>query len=251
METNVRKEIELFQSKQNELASIKNQLNKKRTDFEKKIEDERKHFEKSLDPMKENLNKISEEYNLMLENKISVKLEDLIKELSSLSGLDTEIKIDTNVGYWGKRSIKEIIQLMNESDQHLSCTGNYNNKNKYIITLFSGKKLPHYDYRQEFCYKLHFKLDLEELQADGKSLLEHCIAMVRYDDLQGLHYTNLVIAKNIYSLICHLSLNSLSSYISLDNLSINQNNDLLIQALINCDEKQNYNERQKKIKFRK
>lgn len=37
METNVRKEIELFQSKQNELASIKNQLNKKRTDFEKKL----------------------------------------------------------------------------------------------------------------------------------------------------------------------------------------------------------------------
>ena len=246
---NIKENIKYLQAKKEELENLKKKIADKRTDFEKNIEEEKKKFEESLEPLKENANIASQEFNLLASDKVCISLEDLITELSSLTGisiLDMGIKINTNVGYWGKNNIRKMLELMNSSDQHLSCTGNYNKNNFWEITLFADKdKHPRKD-KQAFCYEMSFKLNLEELQSDGKSLLEHCTTKVSYDDMQGLHYTRLVIDKNIGSLNCNLSLNNIvQDEITEGYFKRWYPTDLLTQAIINCVERQNEQKRPK------
>ena len=246
---NIKENIKYLQAKKEELENLKKKIADKRTDFEKSIEEERKKFEESLEPLKESSNRASEEFNLLASNKVCISLEDLITELSSLTGisiLDMGIKIETNVGYWGKNNIRKMLELMNLSDQHLSCTGNYNKNNFWEITLFADKGTHPRKDKQAFCYEMSFKLNLEELQSDGKSLLEHCSTKVGYDDMQGLHYTRLVIDKNIGSLNCNLSLNNIvQDEITEGYFRRWYPTDLLTQAIINCVERQNEQKHQK------
>lgn len=239
---NIKENIKRLQTKKEELECIKKEIDEKRTDFEKNIEDKRKKFEQSLEPLKESLTKASDEFNLLAGNKVSVSLEDLVKELSSLTGisiLNMGIKIETNVGYWGINNKRRILELMNSSDQHLNCTENYNKNNFWEIALFADKNKNLRENTQVFCYCMGFKLNLEELQSDGKTLLEHCSAEVCYDDMQGSHYTNLVINKNIGSLNCNFSLYDLvKDEITKGYSSRWYPSDLLMQAVINCVERQ-------------
>lgn len=244
----IKEKLRYLQAKKRELECIKKEIADKRTDFEKNIEEERKRFEETLEPLKENSNRVSEEFNLLASNKVCVSLGNLITELSSLTGinvLNMGIKIETNVGYWGKNSIRKILELMNSSDQRLNCTGNYNKNNFWEITLFADEGLHPRKDKQAFCYEMSFKLNLEELQSDGKSLLEHCSTKVGYDDLQGLHYTCLVIDKNIGGLNCNLSLNNLiQDEITEGDFRRWYPTYLLTQAILNCVEKQNKQKQQ-------
>lgn len=234
---NIKENLKYLQTKKEELENIRRQIADKRTNFEKNIEEQRKKFEESLETLKESSNRASEEFNSLASNKVCVNLEDLIIELSSLTGiniLNMGIKIETNVGYWGKNSLRKILELMNSYDQHLNCTYNYNKNNFWKITLFANKDKHPCKNKQSFYYEMSFKLNLEELQSDGKSLLEHCSTKVDYDDVQGLHYTKLVIDKNIGSLNCNLSLNDMVK----EECSRWYPADLLTQAVINCVERQ-------------
>lgn len=239
---NIKENIKYLQAKKEELKSIKREIDEKRTAFEKDIEEKRKKFEESLEPLKESSNKASEEFYLLAGNKVSVSLEDLINELSSLTGisiLNMGIEIETNVEYWGKYNLRRILELMNSSNQNLNCTDNYNKNNFWEITLFADKNTNSREKTQVFCYDMSFKLNLEELQSDGKPLLEHCSVKVHYDDMQVKYYTNLVIDKNIGSLNCNLSLNDLvKAEITEGYCGRWYPTDLLTQAVINCVERQ-------------
>ena len=115
---NIKENIKYLQAKKEELENLKKKIADKRTDFEKNIEEERKRFEESLEPLKERSNRASEEFNLLASNKVCISLEDLITELSSLTGIsfsDMGIKIETNVSYWGKHNIRKMLKLMNLS----------------------------------------------------------------------------------------------------------------------------------------
>lgn len=263
MENNINENVKYLQTKKEELERIKKEIEKKRTDFEKTIEDERRKFEEALSPLKESSNKVSEEFNLIAKNKVSVRLEDLVKELSNLTGIsvfEIGIKFETNVGYWGRNNIKRILELMNSENQRLNCMGGNCNRNyHWKLRLFANKNEHPYEMdNQPFCFEMLFGLNLDEVQADGKTLLEHCTAETRYDDMQGSHYTVLVINKNIGDIILNLRLNNLVKEDSRERFNRWYPADLLTQAVINCVERQNEEKQQNsssilkgKIKSRK
>ena len=255
---NIKEYVKYLQTKKEELRSIQNKINGKRANFEKHIEAEKREFEDSLEPLKESSNKACEEFKLLAGNKVSVSLEELIKELSSLTGisiLNMGIKIETNIGYWGRNNMRSILKLMNSYNQDLSCTGNYNKNNFWGITLFADKNTHPRKKEQLFCYEMSFKLNLEEVQADGKSLLDHCSVRVYNDDMQGEDYTRLVIEKNVGSLNCTLNLKDLvKDEVTEGYVTRWYPTDLLTQAIINCVERQNKEKKQtsaSKIKSRK
>ncbi len=238
----IRESIKTLQSKKQELESIKKQIADKRTDFDKNIEEARNKFEESLEPLKESADRMSDEFNLLANNKVCVSLADLTAELSNLTGINVfkmGIKIATNVSYWGKHNKKEIYELINSTSQRLRC--GYCNKDDYwTLKLYADKDLKANDKRQAFCYEMKFLLDLLEVQSDGKTLLDHCSEEINYDDMQGMHYTALVIDKNIESLNCDLSLNNLvQDEETRDGFDRWYPSDLLAKAFLNCAERKN------------
>ena len=242
MEKNLRQNIEFLKEKKDELETIKKKIDGKRIDFEKTVEEERKKFEDSLKPLKESSNKVSEEFNLLAKNRVSVSLEDLVKELSNLTGIsvfETGIKFKTDVGYWGRHNIKKMLELMDSENQRLNCMGGNHDRNYYWeLRLFANKNEHPYEMdKQSFCFEMLFRLNLDEIQADGKTLLEHCTAEIRYDEMQGSHYTVLVINKNIGDIILNLRLDCLVKEDSRERFNRWYPADLLTQAIINCVER--------------
>lgn len=233
--------IKSIQSKKEELENIKKQIANKRTAFEREIEKMRKEFEDSLEPLKENSNRTFEEFNLLASNKVCVSLGNLVTQLSSLTGISTSdmgISIRTNVAYWGKYKLETIAALMNSSPSSLRCIGCSDKDNSLRLILYADKSISCWDEKQAFCYDMTFKLNLEELQSDGISLLEHCSVKVGYDDFAEDYFTTLVIDKNIGGLNCNFSLGSIVQ----DDVTNGFKDswfpsDLLRQAIINCVEK--------------
>ena len=212
MYKNIENKIGYLQSKKEEIESLKENLKEKRTDFDKKIEEARNKFEKSLEPLKINLDVALNDFNLEKEKVIYLRLLDIVEELCSLTGTSEDkigINIKTSLGYWGKNSLKDLVEMKDYHDQSLSCTGNYTNDKVWHLTIYADKNMKSNDLKQEFCYEFTFDLDLNELQFDNKPLLDHCKAQVYYDDMQGLYFTNLLINKDIDYLKCNIKLNDL------------------------------------------
>lgn len=222
--------IKSIQSKKEELENIKKQIDNKRTAFEREIEKMRKEFEDSLEPLKENSNRTFEEFNLLASNKVCVSLGNLVTQLSSLTGistLDMGISIYTNVGCWGKRKLETIGSVVKDDS--------------WKLMLYADKSISCCDEKQAFRYDMTFKLNLEELQSDGISLLEHCSVKFKYDDWAENYYTFLVIDKNIGGLSCNFSLGSIVQDDVKNNFEDRFKDrwfpsDLLRQAIINCVE---------------
>lgn len=256
--TKIKEDLEYLKMKKLELENIKGNISEKRTEFKRKIENERIMFEESLTPLKEKENEVFKEFNLYAEKKITITLGDLINELSSLTGInisDIGINISTRIGYWGKNKLNEMIELMEDENQIGYCMG-YNADRRYYwdLYLFSNKYNQMYDKdSQKFCY--HFILDfkLDEIQNDGKTLLEHCVLVKGYDGLQGLYYTLFSLEKNIGELNLNLSLNDLI-YKDTEEKYVRRfyPNELIEKAVINCLEnknEQNNSHKNSKIKL--
>lgn len=97
--------------------------------------------------------------------------------------------------------------------------------------LISGKGTPSGSLL--FCYLIHLNSTLSDVQADGKTLLEHCAVDVEHDMVDKNIYTSLNIKDNIDDLILRIPLNKLAS----DSNAGWYPADLMKQAIINCVEK--------------
>ena len=94
---------------------------------------------------------------------------------------------------------------------------------------------------------MNFPLDLNEIQSDGKTLLEHVSAVAKYNELRGEVCTLLNLNKKIEYLNCNIELDNL---IRSDDKDNNFNSwypaDLFTQAVVNCVEKKKYSNVKKK-----
>lgn len=125
---------------------------------------------------------------------------------------------------------------MNTSNQRLNCNCDKNYHSK--LELFANKNEDsHMMNNQPFCFEMLFDLNLDQVQADGKTFLEHCVAEIRYDYFQEAHYTVLVINKNIGDLILNLRLDDLVKEDIRERYDRWYPSDLLTQAVINCVER--------------
>ncbi|MGN1379731.1 MAG: hypothetical protein ACI4XR_05025, partial [Bacilli bacterium] len=222
-----------LQAKKEELENIKNNINVKKNVFEQMIDEQRKKFEESLEPLKLSLNNTAEEFNLLSKEKISISLGDLINELSNLTGINDSnfgIKLKTDVIHWGKYNITKLLNIMNNGNDDQK-------KYYYYLTLYADKSIhPYKKENQLFCYEMIFALNFEEIQADGKKLLDHCSVERKFDDIQGLYYTELVIDKNISELNLNISLDNLIKDDLKEPFNRYYPTNLLMQAVINCIE---------------
>lgn len=239
--SNIYEQIRILKNTKRKLDIIENEIKYKRTQFEKKIELERKEFEESLIPLKENSNKALEELNLLSQTTISVSVRELVEELAILSGINIsniKIQVQTNVAYLGQNKLKRMHELIKISANHLKYPLSKSKQNCWTLSLYEDETICYNKNTNPFCYEMTFPLNLDELQADGKSLLEHSNIEIKYDFIKKDYYTIIIIDKKIKDLICNINLNQLISEDFRDENSPRlYSTNLLSQAVINCVEK--------------
>ena len=182
----------------------------------------------------------------MLENNdienISVSIGDIVKELSNLTGIDEDkigISTTTNIGYWGIYNLDYLVFLINSEDQRLGYY-KYDKDKYYLVNIYAEKSLYDYDKKRKFNFYLKLKLDLNEIQADGKTLLDHSREQLYFDDGRESHYTGIVIDKDVENLNYKVNLVELENAIDTKDF---YPSDLFKQAIINYIERKNNNKK--------
>lgn len=166
---------------------------------------------------------------------VSVRLGDLIDELANLTDIDaSNVMINANA--------IQLLSLPGNCSEAMSKSldamyGNFRFNHGILISgdgTLPGSLL--------FCYLIRYNSKLSDVQADGKTLLEHCAIDVEYNMVDKVNYTNLNIKDNIDDLILHISLGKLLS----DSNHGWYPADLMMQAVINCVERNKEKEVSKK-----
>lgn len=189
----------------------------------------------------------------MLENNdnenISVSIGDIVKELSNLTGIKEEnigVNIETYVGYWGKRTLDELASMINSKEPNYFL--NYDENKKINITIYSNKAIYSHNDSQMFCYDIEKDFDLNEIQEDDKTLLDHCTAHLYYSDTRECDYTGIAIDKDIENIKYNVKFNDLVKNDIKDKNNKFYPVSLFREAIINCLRNKKYNNYQKKIK---
>lgn len=227
--------IKLLQERKTEIDVIDRKIDEERTAFEEIVALERKKFEESLNPLKEEVTKLSMDFDTIGQNVVPITLGNLVNELAALSGVDVSnigVEIKSNVEFWGKNSLNKILELFS-----------YKNIQGRWAVVLTDKSTSN----PSFCYKMNFKLNLNAIQADGKTFLAHCMNEIRYDSYLDKYYTILCVGRNRDDIILNIPLNSLFKK---DHKGICDEKwyptDLMRQAVINCVEKSQEKETSKK-----
>lgn len=227
--------IKLLQERKTEIDVIDRKIDEERTAFEEIVALERKKFEESLNPLKEEVTKLSMDFDTIGQNVVPITLGNLVNELAALSGVDVSnigVEIKSNVEFWGKNSLNKILELFSYK----------NIQGRWAIVLTDKSTS-----NPSFCYKMNFKLNLNAIQADGKTFLAHCMNEIRYDSYLDKYYTILCVGRNRDDIILNIPLNSLFKK---DHKGICDEKwyptDLMRQAVINCVEKSQEKETSKK-----
>ena len=155
--------IKLLQERKAEIDAIDRKIDEERTAFEERVAFERKKFEEALNPLKEEVTKLSMNFDTIGQNVVPITLGDLVNELATLSDVDVSnigIETKSNVEFWGKNSLNKILELFS-----------YKNMQGRWEILLTDKSTSN----PSFCYKMSFKLNLNAIQADGKTFLAHCM----------------------------------------------------------------------------
>lgn len=229
----VKQKVMHLEERKKELLKLKNEIYVRKVIFEREIEESRKKFEESLSDLNKQENSILEEFRLAQEDKVTVTLGELLCELASLkefNPLDIGIAIETNVTYSGSHNLKKIVKFLNKRDNKLQV------KPYWQVMLYTNTMKKTDITAEDFVYMFKFDLNLDELQADGRTLLEHCSTQWGYDYRQGEPTTKLVIDKYIGLISCNISISDL---ISVENAVYDKDRWLLAQAIQNCVERQN------------
>lgn len=223
MNTDITECIKYLQEKKMEIDDVDTKINEERRAFEEKVAIERKKFEDTLTPLKESSAKLSDEFNALGLKTVAIRLGDLVNELSELSQVSVSnirVKIETNISFCGRHNLKKIAEMLD----YLRIKGHWN------VAINDKSKD-----KQSFYYDLSFKLNLDEAQADGKSLLHHCTYEIRPSVFSDIDCTILHIDRDIDDIILNIPL----SYLAIGDIdAINGGkwypSDLIMQAFINC-----------------
>ena len=175
-------------------------------------------------------------------NIISISVKDIINELSNLTGIDEDkigISTTTNIGYWGIYNLDYLVFLINSEDQRLGYY-KYDKDKYYLVNIYAKKDLYDYDKKRKFNFYLKSKLDLNEIQADGKTLLAHSREQLYFDDGRESHYTGIVIDKDVENLNYKVNLEELENIIDSKDFYPSE---LFKQAIINYIERKNNNKK--------
>ena len=191
---------ELFQRVMKLRAEVNNinaEINRRKLEFDESIRD----LNNDLFLKKVELDAIND-------YKVSIRLGDLIDELLDLFNLDKDAdkinyNVTTSISFYGKKNMDDIIRLNNNSKFGLGYS-----KNLLYILMEGTKKTARYDYQpKSFMYSIFLPLDLEAIQADDKSLLEHCSLKVSRDF--NRKSSSLVVDRNVEDIILDIDMNVL------------------------------------------
>lgn len=216
------------------IRELLEQLNENKKRLDNIVQDmaqKRRDYETSLIPLKEEYSTISDESSKIGSTKFSIKLGDLLDEMCWLSETnveDLEISLYANVSLDGVHNIEDFLGYISDVNNcHINFRLSSDNKGDY-----------------SFNYATLLSMNLNSIQADGRTLLEHCSAVVERRR-NGGEYTELVVDKDIENVILSFNLN----YLSMETSATWRPADLFTQAVLNCEEREQ-NARVDKIRQR-
>lgn len=230
MSNNLKERLEELQHRKDEKKIVDSRISDERTFFEKEVFLERKRLEEKLSPLKISSQKLGEEVDRLGKDTVAVRLGDLVSELINLAGInasDMVVKVKPAIVFGGKYSIEDIISQ--------------GKKHRFDCYIGNGEVvLSTYKTEQSLSYSISFNIDLTEVQADGRTLLEHCSAKTRCGSIKRRNgnyffedYTDLNIDKDIEELIVKIPLCNLAKESSTNWYPT----ELIRQAVINCTER--------------
>lgn len=233
MEKKLSEDVKYFQEKKQYIERIEEFENFKKLELEKIIRDETEKYEQTIEALKDILKDYKTEYEKAGEVEINLSIGELVEELSNLTGKnvsDVKVKVRTvHRTYYGERDVDDFRNLIAQHPES-GCT--------LLVDLdLRGATFYHY----EFVYR---NIDLDEIQSDGKTFLEHCSAETHYEESQ---YTTLVVDKNVMDLNLKLNLKQLID----DDSSSFYPSSLIRQAVLNCVDRQNIEKEQPNSKTKK
>ena len=230
--------VEEYNEKQVNVQNIRNQMEELRLEFEKKME-----------PYKIALSNAEQEQDCFGKQIVaSVRLGDLVEELSELTGISIK-----NIDYK--------VDIRDELIVHKSSHGLTKSKNEFLkdkpvkldLKIRGSKKLdlscPTYKAfeKLDFCYDISFYSLLTTLQADGKSLFDHTYTWSAHiEDMPWKNkFTKLAIKEDdMCDIICNFSLFDLAYFKDWDRCHPKR---LLLEAVLNIVGRQKENKNKKKI----
>lgn len=206
----IENKIEIYQKKVEELKSIRSEIERQHAEF--------RNF---MRPQKDYLNEKKSELNKYLDdNIIKIRLGDFIEVLSLIVDVEKntlKYDIKTNMYYIGKYQLKNTL--------------NKDKKIKYYCNSYPMVMLSLFIKEKE--YIICYKMDVNEIQYDGKKMIDHCSARIIPDTNYLVGYkTDIVIDKNVDDIIINFNLY---------NLSCMNDSELIMQTL------NKYNNKVKKI----
>ena len=263
MNENLMECIEELQKCRERLTTIRTDIAKERTNFKEELElvflqytaPERRNtairhnlanrnsitageiekIEEKIKSMRDEATDVLDRIYSLENTPVSVRLGDLIDELANLTDIDaSNVMINANA--------IQLLSLPGDCSEAMSKSldivyGNF--RFNHGISISGKGTLPG---SLLFCYLIRLNSKLSDVQADGKTLLEHCAIDVEYNMVDKVNYTNLNIKDNVDDLILHMPLGKLLS----DSNAGWYPADLMTQAVINCVEKSQEKEASKK-----
>lgn len=173
------------------------------------IDTERRIFKEKLNSLESDLSKKRNKLDELKKITVPIKLIDLITELSYLTGININnmsINIECDFIRWGKnRNIKEFLKYIDDT----RAKGKFINP-ELVITLVGSRNTPFYkNHPHPFYYNFNVPFNMEEMQLDGKTMLQHCSVIKEYNDLQGEYYTKIIVDKKIENIIINIKLDDI------------------------------------------
>ena len=194
----------------------------------------KREYDASMKELQQKYGDICKKANEIGNMSVPTRLGDLLEEVCWLSKTnfeDVQVSLFTDVTVDGVYAMDEFLKFISNKS---SCgmqfrLSNRDTTNNEEMTLFN--------------YSNIIFFDLGSIQADGRTLLEHC-SLVTKTRSNDVTYTSLVVDKDIEDVILPLTLN----YVSLDSNAIWKPADLFSHAVINCDaKKQKSNKTYKRV----
>jgi len=191
-----------------------------------------------IEDIKDEIKTIKKEYDLILKNE-SNKLNDAYKSLDELKEVEIPVRL--------KDLIDEIYKLSNKNSNNVNVvleTSAFFHEPELTMKKMLNKISTNYrkegytftlsidDENNNIEYIFTFPLRLEDKQADGKSLLEHC-SVIHLENSENYldSISALIIDKNIDEIILNIPLVMLTIK---DNSPICTDRDLFNKAVLNC-----------------
>ena len=252
MDYDLEKRIEELRQKKEGIVAINSKEAEDRTIFEEEMAiKDKKHreemdvevdaLERSISALKLERERLSKEFKTLCGETVPVRLGDLIEELARLRCIDdTYIRVNIKpiISFDGLHYIDEITKLINTVYYDFTAT--------LEITLAcswcTGARTGITSISRIFSYLIRTNSKFTDVQADGKTLLEHCDANVIYNTKTGKHSTDLVVSENIKDLVVNISLGHMIRESDAEWYPA----DLITQAVINCVERSQEKEVSKK-----